>query len=511
MSAERKDEMSIATEIEITDIGPIDRLVIPLREGGGVTELRGSQGTGKSTATRAASALLKGHNGSDLTRRDGATLGERGVVQCGDLKLTVGMVTRRSGELCVKEIESSFDLQHLVDPGLKDPAAADRARIKALIGLTGVEPDLELFAELIEAFRGIDGIVSPKTMKCSDLCDMAKGLRADLHEAARGCEKAADVHEGQALACRSAGEGLDLKAEADPVKLETTLTTLIRTQGRVAAEIEGRHDWQKAHVAANARLAEAEASYTGPTAADALLFEMTAKSLCDVGHKTLDEAIETVHRLQVDTAKLEAAHDKAVATTKAAGQHSNALDAFRSTLDQPGPAAPEGDAMLVADDAVTAAKQALETGTLVRDAIAKQKLAKSHAGHAKQMHRQAEALRTAARDTDEVLSRAVPNGDLRVQGERLVLDTARGETYFAELSDGERWKVAIDLALAELERLGIERSTALLTIPQHGWQHLSPTNRKLIHEHARKQGVNILAAQVDDGELRAEPMETSGA
>ena len=73
-------------------------------------------------------------------------------------------------------------------------------------------------------------------------------------------------------------------------------------------------------------------------------------------------------------------------------------------------------------------------------------------------------------------------------GFRLVLDTRRGATYFADLSHGERWKLAIDIALDALGDRGV------LVIPQESWEGCDNVARGEIAMHARTRGVVVLTA-----------------
>jgi hypothetical protein len=161
-------------------------------------------------------------------------------------------------------------------------------------------------------------------------------------------------------------------------------------------------------------------------------------------------------------------------------------------------AIPPEAALDAAASAVTAARQAVETGSEVRRARAKLDEAKGHLAKAKQLRADAQKLRDAAKLTDEVLSEAVACAVLRVDGGRLVTTTKRGATYYGDLSQGERWKIALDIAS---DRVGVG---GLIVVEQPAWESLDPQNRRLIAEHAKSRRVVILTAEADDGELRSE-------
>jgi len=71
---------------------------------------------------------------------------------------------------------------------------------------------------------------------------------------------------------------------------------------------------------------------------------------------------------------------------------------------------------------------------------------------AEEAERQASLLRHAAWGTDEVLTGLVSRVTkrLRVENGRLVCDTDRGGEPFGELSPGERWRIALEIAAEQV-------------------------------------------------------------
>ncbi|MBK8191523.1 MAG: hypothetical protein IPK79_13880 [Vampirovibrionales bacterium] len=114
---------------------------------------------------------------------------------------------------------------------------------------------------------------------------------------------------------------------------------------------------------------------------------------------------------------------------------------------------------------------------------------------------EAKELREKAKQTDEVLSEIVaeiPACPLRVVDGRLVTDTKRGATFYSDLSAGERWRIALDIAIQAVGTGG------LLVIPQEAWEGLDPQNRDAIAKQAKAARVVILTAECSDSELSAE-------
>lgn len=157
--------------------------------------------------------------------------------------------------------------------------------------------------------------------------------------------------------------------------------------------------------------------------------------------------------------------------------------------------------VLVSDAEIETAKANLETARgnldvivqLIRKAALSQRLEASRQ-RAAEANNKAEVYRDAAHATDEVLSGLVAKVTkrLRVEAGRLVCDTERGTEPFGELSLGERWRIALEIAVEQLGRGG------LVTVPQEAWEALDPINRKEIAALAHDLGVVILTAEADE-------------
>ncbi|WP_347245691.1 hypothetical protein, partial [Thermogutta sp.] len=142
-------------EVLIENVGPIEKLAIPLPEAG-VVVLRGRNGVGKSHALAAVDSLVSGRGKPPC--RDGAV---RGAVEGFGAKLTIGRSTRRLGEAEVLTLEGRLDISQLVQPPIKDEEAADRQRIKALIQLSGQSADLNAFESILPENVSLGELVPP--------------------------------------------------------------------------------------------------------------------------------------------------------------------------------------------------------------------------------------------------------------------------------------------------------------------------------------------------------------
>lgn len=490
--------------IEIENIGPIPRLTIPAEPG--VVVVRGAQGAGKSIAQETVSCLMGAK--VDLSCSDKA---KRGTAEGLGVKLTVGKSrVTRSGELEVTGIEQKIDLATFIEPHLRDPEAADRARIKALVALSGVRADCSLFYGLAGGREAFDKIVRAGVRDCTDLLDMAKLVKADLEAEARRAESEADHESGHASACAESVEGLDLSLPSEAAVLDAqrdaAVTRLSELQTQASAADKAKH----AAVEAEKQLAA-----MGPhgTTSEAAMLLDTARQHYREAQESVARANERVAELerQVVEAKnlralVEQERDHAAAEVRnaearkeQAAQYEQAVAGWQATIDAAKHvAAPTLDELSAAADAVAEARRACERGVRIRDGIIKLAQAEAHREKARLAKERAESLRKAAKETDDVLSGAISVPGLWIQDNRILTETRRGETYFAELSDGERTKIAIDLGI---DRVG---ENGLLGLPQWLWQGFQPRVRKEVHEYAKAKGVTIIAAEVDDGELRAE-------
>ena len=64
----------------------------------------------------------------------------------------------------------------------------------------------------------------------------------------------------------------------------------------------------------------------------------------------------------------------------------------------------------------------------------------------------------------------------------------------AELSHGEKWKLAIDIAVETFKRKGVD---GLLGIPQEAWEGLDGRNREELAEHIGLTDLIVLTAEAE--------------
>lgn len=493
--------MATVEQIKISNIGPVEHISIPVPAGGGVVVLRARNGKGKTRTLEAVESAISGRG--KLEVRDGALSGS---VDAFGVTIKVGRKATRSGELEVVSLEGRLSIAELVDPGLKSHDAADAKRIKALVQLANVQPSAALFYPLVGGRDEFDRHVGTAAASSDDLVQMADRIKRDLEAAARREESQAENFEGRARGCRESAAGVDVSGESDGSALSAKLEVAIREESRLKAETEAARKAKSLAQEARAQLEDAEAAYAGKSLADCVTAEANALTVKDADEVALREAEAALRRAQTQFETSRVAYGNAITARKQAEQHESMMAQWREQVQVATPTPPSAEALAAATAAVTTARTAVEQAGVVRRAKEQLATADKHADEA-QAHRQAaNRLRDAAKGTDEVLSEVVGKSGtkLRVEQGRLVLDTKRGATYFGELSHGERWKLALDIAIDAVGEHGV------LTIPQEAYESLDPSNRQLIADHVAGTGVVIITAEASDDEaIRAEVYGTN--
>ncbi len=121
--------------IEIDHVGPVRHLTIPIPEQGGVVVLRGRNGSGKTTVLDGVESLYNKSARKGLRPNDAAPSGS---VEGLGVTVRLGRSNTVTGELVCESLDGRVDPSQLVDPGIKDPLAADSRRLATLIRLAGV-------------------------------------------------------------------------------------------------------------------------------------------------------------------------------------------------------------------------------------------------------------------------------------------------------------------------------------------------------------------------------------
>ena len=482
--------------IEIENVGPITSLTIPVPADGGVVVLQGPNGRGKTTALEAVESLVKGRPPS---LKDGA---KRGRIEGLGVKINVGLSSRRSGELEVQSLEGRLDVSDLVDPGIASPEAADARRIKALIALSGVECSPDMFAGLVEGGKSkLEEIVPPSKLASSDIRELAGELKRGIEKEARQVEGKAETEAGRAKGLFEQAGDQPTEPECDEAEARRRYEEAVKLHSDLQARKAAADNTRFAADLARDHLREAELSrsddsieaITGQIRATEINLEKAAERIREVECE-LETARSRQRMLRDRMVDLERRHDLAI-------DHAERIKTLREAIDL------ASDAEEITPDQITQAEQAKDYAAdligqiaAIRSAQQKRKAAAQATAESQSLRKKAEGLRQAAAGTDEILTELVSglNVPLQVQvidsRTRLMTTTVRGLTYFADLSAGERWRIALDVAIEAVGPRG------LLTIRQEAWEGLDPANRQAICDHVRARGVVLLTAEATGGD-----------
>jgi len=480
------NEDSQTRTIRLENVGPIDRLSIPLPDAG-VVVLRGRNGAGKSHALAAVDSLIGGRGRPPC--RDGA---RKGLVEGVGAKITIGRSTRRTGEAEVVTLEGRLDISQLVQPPIKDEEAADRQRIKALIQLSGQPADAQTFKTILPDDIELGELLAPGDL-AGDPVSVASKIKRALEAEARRFERtAADaLSRANTLEGQIGDAALDVLDEQDAVEqrrgaeaeLEKALLALRELETRAEQVEQRRQQAEKAKQTLDSLRSQVPA-------------DQSIESL-EVEEAELAGKIEKLERALAVARERRQQLRRQLDQARRVQAQIEQLEQVVAKVPEPVP----GEQIEQARQAVAEARKeydrAVEAVRIYR--IQQQALEARQQLRAAEIS--AERLRRAARATDDVLNDLVGRvtGRLRVEAGRLVCDTDRGVEPFSELSPGERWRIALEIAVEQVGQGG------LVTVPQECWEGLDPINRAEIAEIARQVGVVILTAEADQcEEIRAE-------
>lgn len=487
--------------INVRDVGPIRQVSIPVPPEGGIIVLRGPNGAGKSVALEAVDGLVRQ---SPRKPKAGVRRGALdGVVE--GLGRTVRLSMTRSqtgGELEVSSISDDVSVDQLVDPGLKDPAAADRRRIRAALVLAGITPDVDEFGKLVGGTERLREFVSKSALATDDPVEMADKIRLELHAAARRFENEVVTKEAQSAGMRSAASG-----EAD----------IDEAEEKRIREIHERAIWRRDEMrracaeAQRTRIARAAAEQAVAAGKDRLSVADAQASLSQAEAELASvggEIAQLRERLAEATAREAALKDQRRVASQRVQDAERAEAAFRAASESLAKLQeveePTAEELAEADAEVAEATAAVEKIGIAREATRRRAEAGLLAKQASEAASEAIALREAARSVDDVLGAMMrQNGpqNLLIADGRLYIERDGEKVPFAELSDGEKWRIALDIAI---DALGDHR---VLAISQVAWEGLDAESRAAILAHVQERQTVIITAEADHdsiGELRAE-------
>lgn len=493
------------------NVGPVESIQIPVPEGGGLVVFRGANGCGKTTVLNTIDAAVTGRG--KVPVRDGSLKAEFDGF---GVRLTIGRSTRRVGEAEVHSLEGRLNVADLVDPQIQDPEKADAHRVKALASLVGAKADPALFHALTGGPAAFDAVVSPASLTHAELIPMAAAVKRDLEAASRQAAHEAANARARADAARRMAqlpESVDADQEADAKVLQRELEQAVAAKSRLEAQHAAAGRAIASAAASKEQFERAQAAYAGPTVGLAVQEERLAAEREDAALRACEAAEAALRRAQEQAAHARNELVQKRQALAAAQQHARTLSAWQEQVEAAGRVEPVKPGDLVrAKAAVDEARERIEAAVQIRRAREQAVEAQSADATAADCQARADRLRDAARGVDDVLSGVVARAGVPLRIEpldgrmRLTLATGRGpSTPFGDLSDGERWRLALAIAIKAVGPGGE------LTIPQHAYEGLDPAARVAIAEQLRAAGVIGYTAEAADGSLRAEVFHSNGS
>lgn len=468
------------------NLGPIEAFEFSPKEPG-VTVLVAPNGSGKSILLEAVQAAARGEGKLPLRDRT-----RRGKFEAFGAVITIGGTCRHTGGFEVTNLEGRFDLAALVDPRIKTPAAADRARIKALVSLTGVEASVNLYRSH-GAFDDFDTVVTSESIACTDPVEMAAKIKDDYDKAALVRERTADREGGMASALIPPAD-LDMEQESDADVLQTAYNEARDEVTKLAEQCRAAKAGAERVAKARELLTSLGADELEKERDELLQLKTDSEHVIAANNATIHQLLQDIENLRNDN-KLH--HSKSVdasARIATITRHLELVADAKLAVSGTYVELPDEDDIADADAELALASAAIQTGVKIREALANASKAQGHRAAAKEAKQKADKYRDAGKATDEVLSSCIKCPQLRVESDgksaRLVTDTERGKSIpYHDLSEGERWTLAIDIGADQVGAGG------LLVISQVGWEGIDGKNRLAIHQHAVNRGVYILTAE----------------
>lgn len=490
------------------NLGPIAHVEFPILPEGGVVIFRGRCGVGKSTILRALETTVTGQ-GKMPSVRDGeskATLSGAGIT------ITVSRSARRSGELELNSLSGRYNVADLVDPQLDDPAAADAARIKAICQLAQAPADRSRFLAACvkdpDDFNSLD----PAVFETDDPVQMAGRIKRAFEARRRDALGQVERWQGEAEAHAKAIEGQTIEEGLTVESARAAHQQAVAEQTRLRGQQEQADKTAQMAEEARQRLAALRARTDLPAPEEAGRAILEAKEAMAREQEIeadllarLDAIRGQIADSRVQITRLEGIHREALERASAIAEAEKTIGSVAAAAVTPAQVA---TADLAAEQAEKRLQDALRQDTVRKHREAgRQALDKRRAAQAA-----ADKWDSAARATDQVLTDLVSTvtDALQVRDGRITTKTAaRGETFYHDLSTGQRYAIAIPIAVRSMGDRG------LLVLSHEAWQGAEPQLRDEILGLAQHHKTTVYTGEVNgDQQLAAhvyQPAQGSGA
>jgi hypothetical protein len=401
-------------------------------------------------------------------------------------------------------LEGRFDLAQLVDPGIKDPEAADRRRIAALVALSGGDDpacDAFLKGAFAEHYKDWDTVVSPQARQADNLVELAAKVKRAYELQARSSSDSATMLRDRIHTLREAVKDVDLTRPCDEVELMAALQRSIDVKTQLVADADAHRHSHNACESAKKTHDECVASYVGRTveaARDNLSAQELGRQSADAKHQKCkseyESAVSNLERAANELDLCRQGVNHATEIWDHANKHVEQLAATKEIIDATVLPAPPADIIEVAELAFMEKTAAVGVGVSVRTAKEKLTHAEDLTTQAVSHEKSALLYRASANRTEDVLAAAIKSDVFKVttigDRTRLVVSHSRGDnTPFSELSPGEAYRLAVDWVASKLGE------GALVVINQVAWEGIDVFIRPEVASYVQERGLFALTAE----------------
>lgn len=449
---------------------------------GGVRIFRGPNGAGKTTAIACVNALL-GQKIS-LKPTDGAP---KGVIEGLGVTKTVQSKITTKGSPEAVSLEGRFDFSDLVDPQIKDPAARNKSRVRALVGLTAKNASASDFVGLFDGAAEFAKVVKADSVRgVTDPLELADIVKSSAEAVAR--EKEAFVEDATSRWQLAIEQSKGAKPEQEPAPVKDLANRYAVAQQELQTAEE--------FIRANAKAVEHNLKVD----------QMIARHQEAKPTKQPEEIGEQLKKIRKTVADLELQLATAKKTAEALQQQFDSALAWgdrlaeleQSRLHVHEHVADVEPLRVAADTALKALETAEETKQRWEAAVR----ARDLADKIQQAKEEALRFRSIAASTGSVVTKMLPKScPLQVNGSGLLGVHHAGRNQWVDLdqlSEGERWEVGLAVAIDAVGPGGV------IPVRQEAWQSLDMPSRAAIAKQCEQAQVYIVTGEVAEGDLRVE-------
>ena len=473
------------TTLRVQNVKAIRNLQVDLVPGT-VTVFNGPNGVGKSTALDTIRSAVARKNVADLEPTDGE---RAGVAEFDGVTIKVGRTVRFDGKgepTCVL-IEGGDDVAAFIDPGVKDPVAADRKRLERLCSIVGAELSPVEIRQFVGAELWDDWQASAGKDKSEGYVETVRRLKRWMEEQARAIETKIANCTGE-IDGIGALPAVGSDAPSAAGSLEALRAELSESHKR-CQQVIARRDAGRAA----ASLMQSQASFATPETYDDEISSF--KDLIKASQTEIEAIERKLAVLRNEKSGFEESLRLAESLRHAAVQAQQANADLQRKISE---MATDSDvreaeaAVQSAQDAVTAATIASQNAADI--ARKRQRLAELKSQREK-LEAQAVQCREKASSALNLMQNVVKGlKDWSISEDlRLCVRTDRSkQEAFADLSPGLKAVRALELSCAKA--VGDGRSK-LVVCPQTVWESLDGSNKELVRQWVADRNLIMVAAE----------------